>query len=190
MTVNPTTIDTANHHNRIKDQYTDKVTIGWTGTHSTLKYLALILSPIQELEKIYHFDFVVIADKKPDFQLKSLRFIKWNKQTEIEDLLRINIGLMPLSDDPWTNGKCGFKALQFMALGIPALASPVGVNYEIIDDGENGFLCRSENEWLEKLKLLLKNRELRYLMGQKGRKRVEENFSVDANRENFLSLFR
>ena len=129
--INPTTIDTQNLHNQQKQQLAndDIPVIGWTGTHSTMKYLDEIVPVLAELEKEYTFYFLVISNKKPDFSLKSLTFIPWNKESEINDLLQMNIGLMPLSDDIWAKGKCGFKALQYMALGIPALVSPVGSEY-------------------------------------------------------------
>lgn len=187
--INPTTIDTENYHNRIKNQYTAEPVIGWTGTHSTIKYLELAVPALQRLESIYHFVFVVIADRDPNLPLKSYRFISWDRMTEIDDLLQLNIGIMPLTDDAWAKGKCGFKILQYLALGIPAVASPVGINTEIIEDGNNGYLCASENDWYEKLKLLIRDPDLRYLLGRNGRTKIGEKYSVKSNKENFLSLF-
>ena len=132
--VNPTTIDTVNYHNRIKDQHTPALTIGWTGTHSTIQYLDIIVPILQKLELQYDFTFLVISNAPPAFKLKSLKYQHWSKDTEIDDLLMFNIGIMPLTDDAWARGKCGFKALQYMSLGIPALVSPVGVNTTIVDD--------------------------------------------------------
>ena len=190
IVVNPSTIETDHYHNQVKDQYTEETIIGWTGTHSTLKYLQMVMPVLQKLEAVYHFTFIVIADKKPDIKLKNYRFVRWNHKTEIDDLLRFNIGIMPLQDDAWSKGKCGFKALQYMSLGIPAIASPVGVNKQIIDQGENGFLCASEDEWYDKLRLLIKEPDLRYLMGQNGRKKILEHYSVKSNTGNFLSIFQ
>jgi glycosyltransferase involved in cell wall biosynthesis len=190
VVVTPTTIDTNSYHDRMKDQYTKETVIGWTGTHSTLKYLKLVLPVLQRLESVYSFKFMVIADKDPKLKLKSYQFIRWSQEKEIDDLLQFNIGIMPLTDDTWSKGKCGFKALQYMALGIPAVASLVGVNEKIIDHESNGFLCRTEDEWFEKLKLLLKEPDLRFLMGRNGRKKIEENYSVSSNKQNFLDLFK
>jgi glycosyltransferase involved in cell wall biosynthesis len=188
--LNPTTIDTQNYHNQIKDQETQKVVIGWTGTHSTLTYLDQILPVLKRLAAAYKsLEFAVIADKAPDFDLPRLRFVPWSKDTEIRDLLKINIGVMPLTDDSWSKGKCGFKALQYMALGIPALISPVGVNTKIVDDGINGYLCSSDEEWEVALRGLIESPNLRAEMGLAGRQTVIKHFSVSSNTSNFLSLF-
>ncbi|MDJ1484361.1 glycosyltransferase [Cytophagaceae bacterium YF14B1] len=187
--VNPTTIDTKNLHNRVKEQDTDSFVIGWTGTHSTIGYLESLLPVLKKLEEDYSFTFLVISDRKPDFNLKSLQYIPWTKATEANDLLRMNVGVMPLRDDQWSRGKCGFKALQYMSLGIPALASPVGVNADIIQHGTNGFLCSEPHEWIECIKLLIHDVELRTTMGKSSRDRIEKQYSVAGNKENFIRLF-
>ncbi|MCD6311273.1 MAG: glycosyltransferase, partial [Elusimicrobia bacterium] len=105
-------------------------------------------------------------------------------------LQSLDIGLMPLPDNNWTKGKCGLKALQYMAVGVPVVVSPVGVNREIIRDGENGFLADSEGEWLEKLSLLIENKELREKLGEMGRKTVEEKYSIKVNLPKLLAIFR
>jgi len=189
VVVNPTTIDTEHLHNQIKNQQTDKLVIGWTGTHSTLMYLEPLIPLIKKLEEKYDFELLVIANVKPEFECKSLRFIPWNKDTEIDDLLRMNVGVMPLLDDAWTRGKCGFKALQYMALGIPAIISPVGVNKEIIQQGVNGYLCNTDEEWSAAFEALLKDPELRITQGKAARKTVVDRYSVVSNTKNFLDLF-
>ena len=103
--------------------------------------------------------------------------------------MTLDVGLMPLTDDVWTRGKCGFKALQYMALGIPAMASPVGVNTSIIDHGVNGFLCSSAAQWIAGLKELAGNPGLRQQMGRQGRKKIVDHYSVTSNTSTFLSLF-
>jgi glycosyltransferase involved in cell wall biosynthesis len=189
IVLNPTTVDTEKLHNKIKDQHTQKTVIGWTGTHSTIRYLNMILPVIKKLELHYDFTFLVISNKDPELTLKSYQYLNWNITSEIDDLLKMNIGVMPLEEDPWSQGKCGFKALQYMALGIPALVSPVGVNKTIVDHGQNGFICANEQEWYEKLELLLKNEDERNRMGKAAREKVIQKFSVTSNTENFLSLF-
>lgn len=190
---NPTTIDTKALHNpdlHHRRESSNHVIIGWTGSHSTLKYLNEIIPVLQTLEEQFPtLEILIIADRKPDVPLKSLRFIPWSTQHEISDLLRIDIGIMPLPDDEWSRGKCGFKALQYMALAIPAVASPVGVNTTIIDDGVNGFLCSSPEEWIHALSKLLQNVELRKQMGDQGKKNIINRYSVASNSSNFLSLF-
>jgi glycosyltransferase involved in cell wall biosynthesis len=188
--VNPTTIDTVHLHNRIRDQRAPgPLVIGWTGTHSTLKYIEQIVPVLAELETHYKFEFRVISNHPPTLPLKSLRYQPWRKETEIEDLAGLHIGLMPLEDDPWAKGKCAFKALQYMALGIPALVSPVGMNTEVVQPGINGYVCGSLVEWREALEKLLLDPELRIRLGEAARSTVVERYSVAANRQNFLNLF-
>jgi len=189
--LNPTTIDTRLHTtDNHKKQNTNKITIGWTGSHSTLKYLREIVPVIQTLELKYpQLQFLVIANQKPVLDLRSLVFLPWSVTSEIEDLIKIDIGIMPLPDDEWSKGKCGFKILQYMALEIPALASPVGVNNKIIDNENNGFLCGTQQEWLFNIEQLINNDQLRLAMGMQGRSFIERHYSVSSNSANFLSLF-
>ena len=173
--INPTTIDTENYHNQIKQQDSKEFVIGWTGTHSTLRYLAEMIPMFQALEKEFDFKLVVISDKNPEFKLNSFEFVQWTKESEINDLLRFNVGLMPLTMDKWANGKCGFKALQYMSLGVPALVSPVGVNTQIVDHGINGFVCDTKEEWESALRTLLSNREKVKELAQNSRKKLSTN---------------
>ena len=189
VVVNPTTIDTDHHHKLVKDKFPEKITIGWTGSHSTIKYLEAVVPILEKLEIEFDFDFLVIADKEPDFELKSLRFIPWNKETEIEDLFKMDLGIMPLEDDKWAKGKCGFKALQYMALGIPAMVSPVGVNTKIVDDGVNGWICDSTEEWESRLREILEKKLSLAEYSAAARAKIVENYSVKSNTPNFLHLF-
>lgn len=188
VVINPTTIDTERLHVPQPKENLIPI-IGWTGTHSTLFYLDLILPVIERLQKDFAFEFRVISNRDPEFSTVDYQFVPWNKNTEIPDLNALDIGLMPLYDDPWSEGKCGFKALQYLALEIPTLASPVGVNKEIIKHGENGFLCSGKEDWETNLRTLLDHPQRRTSMGKGGRKKVEERYSVRSNRENFLGLF-
>lgn len=187
--VNPTTIDTVNLHNQVKDQHrAGKLIIGWTGTHSTLKYLHQVVPVLQRLEQELDFEFRVISNQPPELPLRSLVFQPWRKETEIADLVAFHVGLMPLEDDPWAKGKCAFKALQYMALGVPAVVSPVGMNTEVVQDGVNGYVCATDAEWETALRRLHDD-HLRQQMGQAARATIEQHYSVTANRRNFLELF-
>ena len=190
IALNPTTIDTENYHNRIKNQDSEDFIIGWTGTHSTLRYLAEMVPLFQKLEKEFEYTLVVISDKNPEFPLESFQFINWNKETEIDDLLRFNIGLMPLIMDKWANGKCGFKALQYMSLGVPAIVSPVGVNTEIVDHNVNGYICDSIDDWEKTLRSILSDKEKVKEISKNSRKKIIDNYSVLSNKNNFIQLFQ
>lgn len=186
---NPTTIDTENYHNQISQPNKKKFVIGWTGSHSTTRYLYDLVPVLKELEQKYDFELQVISDIPPDLELLSFKFIQWNKDREISDLLNFSIGIMPLKDDPWAQGKCGFKALQYMALGIPALVSPVGVNVQIVDDGINGYICTHANDWKTAIEKLINNHDLLIEISKNTRKKIVDHYSVISNSENFLSLF-
>lgn len=190
----PTTIDTDLLHNSALPNVKKKdsgITIGWTGSYSTLKYLKEVELVLTEIQLQHpHVTFLIIADRAPRLSIPSLRFMKWNPETEIQDLLNIDIGIMPLPDDEWTKGKGGFKCLQYMALKIPAVASGVGVNSKIVDQDINGFLANNPEEWKHYLLKLIKDKNLRESMGIAGQKKVEENYSVVSNSPVFLSLFK
>jgi glycosyltransferase involved in cell wall biosynthesis len=189
VVLNPTTIDTSYHRPQHAKQG-DEVVIGWTGSHTTLKYLDEIVPVIQSLEKKYsQLKFLVVANKKPTLSIQSLEFAPWNEHTEIEDLSRIDIGIMPLTDDDWSRGKCGFKALQYMAMEIPAVISPVGVNKVIVTNGVDGFICSNQSEWTEVLERLVNDATLRKKVGRAGREKVMRSYSVLSNSSTFLSLF-
>ena len=192
VVLNPTTIDTENLHNPTLfplAKKSKKPVIGWTGTHSTLPYLKILVAVIQKLEKEFDFTFLVISNQPPELSLKSVDYLPWNIETEIPDLMKMDIGVMPLLENQWSKGKCGFKVLQYLSLGIPALASPVGVNSKIVRQGENGFLCENEDDWYENLKKLLQDGNLRKKLGKQGRKHIILNYSVIFNQDNFMHLF-
>ena len=186
---NPTTIDTDHYHNKVRKINHEKFIIGWTGSHSTVKYLEEVIPVIEKLEKEFDIEFHVISDKIPNWNLKCLRFIPWKKETEVEDMLSFSIGIMPLSHDQWCEGKCGFKALQYMALSIPALVSPVGVNTQIVDHAENGYYCRNVDEWEFYIKKLIMDKDLLARLSSNTLKKVIEQYSVKSNTANFLGLF-
>lgn len=185
----PSVLDTEHRHNKQKEQHTQEVVMGWIGSHSTLPYLQLIEPVLQRLEQKYKFRFIVIADKAPLLQLRSLEYREWQRETEIQDVLQLNIGLMPLPDTEWAKGKCAFKALQYMALGIPAVVSGVGANVQAVVNGTTGYTCITKQEWYRCLEDLLLKPEVRTRMGAEGQVWVKEHYSLQAHKHTFLSLF-
>ena len=187
----PTTIDLVNGHNQLKQHKNqNKVVLGWTGTHSTIKYLHEIEDVLLELQKKYNIQINIISNKEPVFKKLAFNYIPWVKEKEIEDLLFFDIGIMPLLNNEWAKGKCGFKALQYMALGIPSVISPVGVNTEIIKDNNNGFLASNNNEWIEKISKLIESKVLRESIGNSGRLTVLEKYSVKSTKKKYLNCFQ
>ena len=192
VVINPTTIDTNNVHRPMKNMNSKEgITLGWTGSRSTLKYLNSIVYPLQSLQQKYpQLEIVIIADEDPHLPLTNVLFIPWRKESEISDLARFDIGMMPLPDDEWTRGKCGFKALQYMAMCIPAVVSPVGVNREIVTDGVDGLWCYTSEDWFNNVEDLILHREKIHEMGRRGRQKVINHYSLDSNLATFLSLFQ
>jgi glycosyltransferase involved in cell wall biosynthesis len=189
VSIIPTTVDTELVHNKIKEQNTKNIVLGWTGTHSTIKYLFDLEKLLAKMQEKYQFKFMVISNKEPLFKTLKYEFVAWNKDSEIQDLLRMNVGIMPLKSDKWSKGKCGFKAIQYMALGIPAIVSKVGVNDKIVSNNINGFVCNSDKEWENAFEKLLTNDTLRSEFGYKSRKEIEENYSKKSQKLNYLNLF-
>ena len=193
VVVIPTTLDTA-YHTPVYKQGENKnsVCIGWTGSHTTIKHFELAVPVLKTLKEKYgdKIHFKVIGDGSYRNKELDLSGIGWNLENEIKELHEIDIGIMPLPDDEWSKGKCGFKALQYMSLEIPPVISPVGVNTEIVSDGANGYLAEGKEEWVEKISLLIDSPQLRKEMGRKARQTVMERYSVESQKENYLKYFK
>ena len=186
----PTTIDTEVYKPVVK-MPKDKVCIGWSGSVTTIEHMETKMQALKAIknkygDKVY---FKIIGDEKYYSEDLKTQGLPWKKETEVEEMTEFDIGLMPLPDTEWAKGKCGLKGLQYMALGIPTIMSPVGVNAEIITDHVNGLLAYTNEEWVDKLSLLIDSFDLRQLLGTAGRKTVEANFSVHANRKLYLHYF-
>lgn len=184
----PTVIDLERYPLKIREE-SEKFVIGWIGTKTTFEKHLLPhrhwILKLQEEEAV-EFHIVGITD---DINLgKKVKYIPWTEETEVEHIRQFDVGIMPLQDSLWEKGKCSYKIIQYFACGIPALASPVGMNKEVIVEGENGFLVQTEEEWLEKIKYLKTHKEERNRMGQKGRQEVEETFSLQATSKKWVEI--
>ena len=190
VVVIPTTIDT-DEYKAVPFRDSKPVCIGWSGSITTIRHFEMAVPVLKKLKQRFGDDvcFKVIGDGTYRNAELGIQGIPWRKETEISELAGIDIGIMPLPDDEWAKGKCGLKGLQYMALSIATVMSPVGVNSEIIRDGENGMLADSEDEWVEKLSLLIKNSVLRRRLGEAGRATTVEQYSVEAQKNNYLRYF-
>lgn len=189
VTIVPTTIDTDIYRVQPVRDTTSPV-IGWTGSYSTVQYLDLLRSTLSELARRERFRVRIIGPSDYELDGVDVEVVPWRSHTEVQDLAAVDIGIMPLPDNPWSRGKCGCKALQYMGLGIPAVCSPVGMNTDLIRDGENGFLADNPEGWTAKLTLLLRSTELRRKLGLAGRKTVEERFSATSQVPRVREVFR
>lgn len=186
----PTAVDTERFHPRERIATNDLVTIGWTGSSSTNRYLNEILPVIAELTGGVRLKVLSSDTRDLDFSRLGrvpYEFVSWSAEREVPETASFDIGLMPLPDNAWTRGKCGCKALQYMALGIAAVCSPVGVNADIIDHGRNGYLAATPQEWSRILNQLVADPQARQTVGEAGRRRVEEAYSLTIQAERLVA---
>ncbi len=148
----------------------------------------MIVPAIQRLQEKIDFVFFVIADKDPQLPLKKYKFIQWNSKTEVDDLLNFHIGLMPLTDDEITRGKCGFKLIQYMAMGKPTLSTPLEANVKINRNNSNLF-ATNKDEWVECINKFISNESFYREVGFRNQKIVEEYYSVEANSISYINIF-
>lgn len=188
----PTVIDLARYAPKTAWTVQDDAVpcVVWIGSPSTAPYLQLLREPLQTLGRSLPFKLRVIGADDVDFPGVQVESMSWSEDTEVALLRECDVGVMPLLDSPWECGKCGYKLIQYMACGLPVVCSPVGVNPEIVRDGENGYLASSVEEWVEALGNLLRDATLRAQMGKAGRRRVEQDFCIQQTGPELVALFR
>jgi glycosyltransferase involved in cell wall biosynthesis len=175
----PTAIDLPKYRLKIPREGPG-LTIGWLGLSDGLRYLQFIQPALQRLSEMFPgLRLKVVSDKPLQLDGVKIDHETWRLETEQANLASFDIGIMPLWDSVWTRGKCGYKILQYMGVGTAVVASDVGVNREIITDGENGFLARTQDDWIKALGRLIENGGQRREFGLRGRQLVEKQFSLD-----------
>ena len=152
--------------------------IVWIGSPSTVQYLQLIREPLQALAARHPFVLRVIGGGAVDLPGVQVEVVAWIEAAEVENISACQVGVMPLLDSLWERGKCGYKLIQYMACGLPVVASPVGVNRQVVEHGLNGFLAETPEEWEQALRALLADPDLRQRMGQAGRQKVERQYCL------------
>jgi glycosyltransferase involved in cell wall biosynthesis len=191
VTVLPTCIDTDKYKPLRNPLKKEKIVIGWIGSHTTQKYLLSMADVFSNLLKKYkNLEIRIIGGQFEQRHNQRIICKDWSIDSELKEIQEFNIGIMPLDDDDWARGKCAFKIIQYMSVGTPAVASRVGMNIEVIEDGVNGFLINSKEEWIKKLSLLIDNRNLRLELGKTGRATAEERYSVQANYRKFINTLK
>ena len=158
----------------------DQCIVGWIGTKTTFEKHLLPckdwIKALQNQEPNIRFHIVGITE---DMDLgKNVKYIRWTEESEVAEILKMDIGLMPLQDSKWEKGKCAYKLIQYAACGIPGVASDVGMNREVTVPGETGILASADEEWIQAIKTLKSNTELRHQMGRNARKKVEERYCI------------
>jgi glycosyltransferase involved in cell wall biosynthesis len=180
VSIMPTVVDVDQYSYRAPRAANDFITIGWIGSRSTSPYLLEIEPALRRIGEAHpgKIRFRLYGDPKCKLNLPNFESLPFSLASEVEDLRTIDIGIMPVPDNEWTRGKCSFKAVQYMALGIPTVASPVGMATELIQHNANGFHARTSEEWFEALSLLVEDIQLRRRFAEAGRKTVETRYSL------------
>lgn len=193
VSIIPTTLDTDYHKPAFSESNNNKsVCIGWTGSLTTVKHFRLAESVLMRIKEKYKekVKFKVIGDANYVNHALGIKGVAWSLKNEIEDLQEIDIGIMPLPDDEWAKGKCGFKGLTYMSMGTPAIMSPVGINTEIVTHGENGFLAATDEEWFNAICFLIDHPDERERMGANARQTIIDFYSVSSQKGKYLELFK
>lgn len=174
----PTVIDLERYSKpKIKFEIDKIPVVVWIGSPSTVRYLKILQKPLQQLAQRVPFQLRVIGGEIV-IPGVNMQCIPWSEDTEVENIVRADVGVMPLLDSPWERGKCGYKLIQYMACGLPVVASPVGVNTEIVRQNVNGYLAHDLKDWVNALERLLVDTNLRMQMGLMGRQRVEQEYCL------------
>lgn len=188
VSVVPTTIDT-DAYTLAERPVNARPVVGWSGSLTTAGYLRDLAPALRRLAERVDFELRVVGAV---VSIEGVRVacLPWSAVSEVDDLRPLDVGLMPLSDDEWSRGKCALKALQYMALGIPPVVSPVGANVDVVRDGVNGYHARNEEEWVARIASLLANPALRKRMGLAARRTVEETYSARAQAPRMAAVLR
>jgi len=188
VVVLPTSIDLSQYTLKKDYDHLRPTTIGWFGSKSSLGFLRNLIPSIENtFKKHSNIQLKVVCSEFPDSQTIPIIKKKWSLAEEVEDIQSFDIGVMPLSDDLWSKGKCGLKILQYNSVGIPAVCTPVGINRELIQDGLNGFWAQNEVQWEDRLSKLIAEKERRKQMGLEGRKIVEKYYSLEVTAPRLFS---
>jgi len=186
----PTVVDLERYTSTGPKTGTGPIVIGWIGSPKTAPYLAPTKRLISDLARRQCISCVAIGARKDQVAESPFVAKEWSEAAEIDLLRGLDVGIMPLPDDPWTRGKCGYKLIQYMACGLPVVASPVGANRHIVQHGDNGFLASTDQEWELALTRLISSRDVRHRLGAAGRERVEREFSLQAQAPRLEQLLR
>lgn len=187
----PTVVDLAQYTVRSEPSTTPSAHVGWIGTPNTWHVFGKNLyDQLNNTLGVHGARFKAVGAKLEAQSSGALDIVPWSEETEVSAIQSMDIGVMPLTDTPWARGKCGYKLIQYMACGLPVVASPVGVNKDIVEHGVNGFLAETDKEWRSAIETLLSDAELRRRMGAAGRKKVEESYSLQVWGPRVAQMFR
>lgn len=187
VTIIPSSVDTNIYQPKEKTQR-EKIVVGWTGSSTSQTHLEMFAPLLKELCEKYPIEIHVHSDRSPDLPEIPFVWHKWSVDNEVEVISNFDIGIMPMPEDEWSLGKCSMKALLYMSLAVPTVCSDIGMNREVICHGENGFLAKNNEDWIEQIGNLVKDADLRKRIGNEARKTVEEKYSMTRCAEIFAKV--
>jgi len=185
----PTVIDIERYHQK-KEFNPDKTVIGWIGSPSTFKYVKTIFPVFEKLVQKYPIEVHIVGAKEAVSVSFPMQFIEWSENSEVKAISTFDIGIMPLEDSPWEKGKCSYKLIQYMACGIPVVASPVGMNTQVVSEGINGYLAKDIAGWSDALEEMITDKHKCRTFGSSGRQLVERNYTVQSQFKKLLAVLQ
>ena len=175
----------------VQSKPADRVRIGWLGTPTNHVHLEVIREAVKRLASRYDFELVVVGLNRPlNWDIDNIQYVSWELPRELDYLGMFDVGVMPLLDFEFVKGKCAFKVIQYMAAGLPVVTSPVGANLEVVEDGVNGFLAETDDEWVDRLERLITDGNLRRRMGARGRETVAARYSLESQWQRYADLLK
>ncbi len=188
----PTCLNHNEYPKKTNHKLKEKIIIGWLGTES--KYLSIVREPLKKLGKKHNIELRIITNLKEtvydDFENVAVNKIQWTVNTANAEIRNFDIGIMPLFDTGGERGKCAFKAIEYMASGVPTIVSGVGENEQLVKDGINGFIANTEEEWVKKIEKIIKNEKLRKKLAKEGLKTVENKYNLKKESERLNKIIK
>jgi glycosyltransferase involved in cell wall biosynthesis len=185
----PTVVDAERYQAKAHYKTPDPLRVVWIGSPSTAQYLATIAGPLEQLKDRISFIFRVIGAEPPQIPGVLVEKVVWSEESEASAIGTCDIGIMPLPDTPWERGKCAYKLVQYMACGLPTIASPVGANNDVVENGVTGFFAANTSEWVSAIEKLMLDPGLRERMGLAGREKVINMLSLRAQANRLIDMF-
>jgi glycosyltransferase involved in cell wall biosynthesis len=186
----PTVVDLSRYKTKDHVSQTPLV-IGWIGTKSTFnKHFLIIRDIVETALKNLQIEIHIVGISCDTGLGEKVKCFDWSEENEVSSILNFDIGIMPLQDSPWEQGKCAYKLIQYMACGLPVIASPVGMNNEVVLPGKNGYLATSESEWISAMKLYIHDKELRVAHGDVGHQLVKNRYSLDSSIRTLVEILK
>jgi hypothetical protein len=186
----PTVVDTDVYGSTQESRGDGPVTVGWIGSPSTWTFVKPLVPLLAETAERHNLAVRIVGAGSQSEHPPRFEFLPWSEAGEVGLIQGMDIGIMPLPNEPWARGKCGYKLIQYMACGLPVVASPVGVNSDIVDHGQSGFLASTPQEWADALALLAGDPAMRRAMGTAGRRKIERAYSLAVHGPRLAAMLR